>query len=157
MEPGLADAPVIRADDQVEPGAEPLLPLAAEVEGVLGRQRRFVALGGRPMGVLLDLAVGQSDAAIDREAVRQQIGEIQLRAAQLQLVDGGHHPQQPERSGEELEELVVIDVGLEHGGIELQALIQVVALEAELERLRHLLVVLVVDVEAGTDRAEAEA
>ena len=86
--------------------------IQAQRAGGLRRHGQVVAFRVGTVQVFLDLAVDNAVAAGEGEVLVQGEGEIDFRALQFHLVDVRHHPQQAEGTGEEVEELVVVDLGI---------------------------------------------
>ena len=120
---------------QIDPVEDRIAQLPAEVQRGAGYQRSVVTLGLRAVDVLLDLAVGDPEAAEQRKVVGGNVVHFDLAPLQLQLVDRRDHAENAKGPGKELEELIVIHFGMEYGGVDDQAPIQIVALEAQLEPL----------------------
>ena len=99
------------------------------------------------MRVAFDLRIHQPDTAIQGQVRRHGKGKVGFKTLDVQVINGGHGAQNAEGAGIELEKLVVLHFGAEHGRIDPQTALHPFGLDAEFVGRGDLLVVLVAHLE----------
>src|SRR5690606_41338136 len=111
--------------------------LAAQVAGAVRRPSDLITHRQRPVDVLLALGVEEANATEYRKMFSSEKAEICFEPPNAHLIDSRDHAHEPKGTGEELKELVILDVGTEHRSVEPEATIQPFALQTDFVTVRY--------------------